>query len=654
MSILLSKREELLLKAFKELGTVSIREMSETLEVSTRTVYRSLADLALTLKSQGITIEKEGKSYFLSGHLESLDEFIVLESYGQRQRLYEIAYLLLSQNTWLTNEELQERLSVSHMTIIQDIATIEKRFLDFDLHLDRKKGYRLVGSANDRRRLLAVLLVESLDVIDFFQGKIQNQASLDQKLIQYLIPLFDKYSQDLGAMDIKIKMYFILHLALVDNQAESVGTNHISKKALELSQELFQEYASWKGSYFTIQEILNFAAALDEYLLRRQENPLYLDEFDSQFYYTVSKLVDTVSAQTHIDFFKDQKLFRSLFHHIRLSLVLPVLFPSSDFPSFLQNLVERNRGLEEVLAGEIVRLLPNYLQNEYERSMLTLHFVSSLRRSPDLSPISLLLLTADNRVMRDLLLSKIKSVAPFVGQVILLHPEEWREQSMMEVDAYLTTKRMSDERFYYISSFPSTEELLKLQTHLEWAQEHRSIRLVEGAAGAASRHLNLESYLDASREILQHFKLEQIHGALDFPQAVKQIVAKQDEVADKEALLSRLLERFEISPLAIPQTNLALVHAQTEDVTESIFRIYQLEQAVEARSMDQNMEKVQRILLMVSPQDVSQESRQLMTVISQSLIENRLYTEIYRTGNQDILYQLLNTIFNEEIKKVEK
>ena len=41
-----------------------------------------------------------------------------------------------------------------------------------------------------------------------------------------------------------------------------------------------------------------------------------------------------------------------------------------------------------------------------------------------------------------------------------------------------------------------------------------------------------------------------------------------------------------------------------------------------------------------------------MTAISQSILENNLYTEIYRTGNQEIIYHLLNTIFNEKIKEI--
>lgn len=42
-----------------------------------------------------------------------------------------------------------------------------------------------------------------------------------------------------------------------------------------------------------------------------------------------------------------------------------------------------------------------------------------------------------------------------------------------------------------------------------------------------------------------------------------------------------------------------------------------------------------------------------MTAISQSIIENHLYTEIYKTGNKDIIYQFLKQIFTEKIKKSE-
>ena len=69
--------------------------------------------------------------------------------------------------------------------------------------------------------------------------------------------------------------------------------------------------------------------------------------------------------------------------------------------------------------------------------------------------------------------------------------------------------------------------------------------------------------------------------------------------------------------------------------------------------MTHGREQVKRILVMLTKLDESEEVRNLMTAISQSILENNLYTEIYRTGNQEIIYHLLNTIFNEKIKKLE-
>lgn len=69
--------------------------------------------------------------------------------------------------------------------------------------------------------------------------------------------------------------------------------------------------------------------------------------------------------------------------------------------------------------------------------------------------------------------------------------------------------------------------------------------------------------------------------------------------------------------------------------------------------MNYEKETVTRILVMLTRLDETKEMRDLMTAISQSIIENHLYTEIYKTGNKDIIYQLLNQIFTEKIKKLE-
>ena len=81
--------------------------------------------------------------------------------------------------------------------------------------------------------------------------------------------------------------------------------------------------------------------------------------------------------------------------------------------------------------------------------------------------------------------------------------------------------------------------------------------------------------------------------------------------------------------------------------------IAELTNPVTALSMNHQNEQVHRVLVMLTKVNEQEEIRDMMTAISQSIIENNLYTEIYRTGNQEIIYQLLNTIFTEKIKKLE-
>ncbi|MEE5758347.1 helix-turn-helix domain-containing protein, partial [Streptococcus pneumoniae] len=56
--MLLTKREEQLLKAFLHVGKLSMQDMTEILQVSSRTIYRTLSDLTDSMEQYGIEITK--------------------------------------------------------------------------------------------------------------------------------------------------------------------------------------------------------------------------------------------------------------------------------------------------------------------------------------------------------------------------------------------------------------------------------------------------------------------------------------------------------------------------------------------------------------------------------------------------------------------
>ncbi|VLJ46253.1 putative transcriptional regulator MtlR [Streptococcus pneumoniae] len=331
--MLLTKREEQLLKAFLHVGKLSMQDMTEILQVSSRTIYRTLSDLTDSMEQYGIEITKHGKYYILTGELDDLPtELEVLVEYSPQERQELITYRLLTESGFVTNEALQECTKVSNVTIIQDISDIDKRLLDFDLKIERQKGYRISGDSVGKRRFLAILLTNCISVADFSTGNFGSFDILEADRTGLASQIVNKQLSGFPDMDARMKMFFAILLSLIGQEQNIENSPNTSKQALEISQKIFQAYSKQTAQFYSIQEIIYFASILDELIIKRQDNPLFTEKFDGEFFYNISNLIDTVSMYTKIDFFKDKVLFNFLFHHIRLSLGVPILFQGENLP----------------------------------------------------------------------------------------------------------------------------------------------------------------------------------------------------------------------------------------------------------------------------------------------------------------------------------
>ncbi|WP_159584157.1 BglG family transcription antiterminator [Streptococcus halichoeri] len=649
--MLLTKREEQLLQAFLRYGKLSMDNIAAILKVSKRTAYRVLNDLTVSLNPLAVGIVKENHKYLLTGQLSRIADYRSQASFSKMERLNRITYHLLIADQEITNDELQSLLGVSNVTIIQDVAEVEERLASFGMTLKRLKGYVLTGSALMRRRLLAVLLSNNISLSDFWQGQMGYFKPMQTEHLLMALDIFQRYQQQLPEMDAKLVQYFVFNLALSNWYAVEDQPQAVSKTALDFAKKVYADFSAQTQTFYPIQEILTFAALLDTALLKRQETPLYQENFDSEFFYSVSNLIDKVALYTKIAFTKDQTLFKFLFNHLRLTLAVPILFAQTSVASLAHDAFEQNEYLHRVIKLLMMEIFPLYIQTESEWELVTLHFASSLRRSPHIYPVQVLLLTDERPLATELLVSRMKNIAPFIASIRTKSTRQLGENDFKEYDAILATKPMADQRIRIVSTFPAANEMVSLEQFLQKIQINREVKFREDTV--FPMHLNLQSYLTASQAILQTFTLKQLHNQASFQQTIYDLVAQLSVVDDRNYLADKLIRRFQESPLAIPETNLALIHTQSHQVKQSIFMIFELEHPVKAKSMNGEDEMVSRILVMLTKHDEVDEVRELMTAISQSIIENHLYTEIYKKGNVDIIYHLLNHIFTDKIKKME-
>ncbi len=274
--------------------------------------------------------------------------------------------------------------------------------------------------------------------------------------LQQATQAFQKYQEELPEFDAKLNQFFIILLSLSNWDTFEVNPTPVSKVSLEFSQKVFAHLSHLSQEFYSLKEILYYASLMDELVIKRQNTPLFNENFDSEFFYNVSNLIDKVGRYTKINFAKDQLLFKFLFNHIRLNLAIPVIFEDSATNTIAHHVIKSNDYLYRVVSLLVKEIFPAYFQNDREYELITLHFASSLRRSPDIYPVHLLLLTDERPLATELLVTRIKTIAPFVGTIAVKTLSQYTVDDKRSYDCLLSTSVLQDQDIKQLSMLLQT------------------------------------------------------------------------------------------------------------------------------------------------------------------------------------------------------
>ena len=170
----------------------------------------------------------------------------------------------------------------------------------------------------------------------------------------------------------------------------------------------------------------------------------------------------------------------------------------------------------------VKEIFPAYLQSEREYELITLHFASSLRRSPDIFPISLFLLTDERPLAPELLVTRIKTIAPFVETIQVKASSQYDAKDKEYYDSVLSTKVLHNDDIKMISIYPDAKELLPLQEYLQNVQAHREVRVREQII--RTLQYDFQKYLLASQMLLSRFAYQNIDNPKLFFETVPTLI----------------------------------------------------------------------------------------------------------------------------------
>lgn len=344
--------------------------ISESLDISRRSVQRELPTVEKWLNEQGFTlIRKPGSGLYLDEPAERLEELMSLlnqysptdlgEDRTQRQKI--LRRELLAAEEPLKTFYFTELLGISEKTLSTDLDQIEKWLQKYHLTLVRRQGLGIFvdGSETNKRQAISSIICDQMgqqqlisllrnDSIADTSPRIQFMEELDSDIKEHVERVLSDCEKQLGLQfsDSSYVSLFV-HISLAIQRLKAGETIQIEPEELR-KLKILPEYAVGEHVVSHLRKELNIRIPSDEaaYIAMhltgariwpgsRKSNTQAAAINVRQ---TALAIMDIVGQEMNIDFRSDESLMEDLCTHIqptigRLSAGIPIENPE------LQNLI---------------------------------------------------------------------------------------------------------------------------------------------------------------------------------------------------------------------------------------------------------------------------------------------------------------------------
>ncbi|MBG9977689.1 BglG family transcription antiterminator [Ruoffia tabacinasalis] len=661
---------------------VKVRELTDLLDVSRRTVYRELSTLEETLAHSNVSIiNQRGIGYQLEGEQDNIhslrlqveDKHPSEMSIPERQRAVSLR-LLLSQE--LTMEALADELMVSQSTIQSDLADVEEELERFDVYIDRIKfqGITVLATERKRREIASRLIYGSVEDYDFFKYLNSLKEDRDSKFNDYFLSILspdslyyanesinhDSSHQFSKVTDNQLQHVIIMIAMTIDRiQAghlinEPIPAKAISQEIIYLAHEILG-YISSKIALAIDLDERHFIALQLEGLNYKTSQSIFFETFDSQLTYQVKELIRVVTEHTGNDFRYDDSLFYDLVAHIQATLKRPVLLDYKLDTPVLKRINEEYPNLAVALDMAWDEVFDGHMLTNDEKAYIVIHFATSLERHPSIQrEVNAIVVSSSGVGTGKILESRLKRYLPEINSVTVIQLSRLQHVDFSNYQLILSTIYLSGmERDYrVISPLLTDKEIEGIRKDIQAISRQSESKYMQVAVQTDVEFNQLYDYLQDAKLILDQISVLHIESQETVELTLELIINSLDKniILDANRVCREVNERYLKAPIGIPKSSVALFHSSNQWVKQPYFSIYELDQPFALIGMDGQEIQLKRMLLMIAPEKMSAYQQQLLGLISSSIIESDINTVIYEQGTEEEVYQLISSLFVREVQ----
>ena len=692
----ISKREKEIIEVLLEQKNgVTVNYLSDELKVSNRTIYRELSSLESTLAKYQIKLIRESDiGYRLVGkpalfkelqqHLSASPEELTAQ---QRQSMLVIK--LLMQEKEVKMESLAMDLQVSISTIQADLISIEEVFKAYKIDIERKKakGIQAVASESSRRLIISGLIHSEINEYDFFQ-LMENETKGDAKEWEVSQNPFLKQlsKEDLYHVYAVVKQFgqhyfdevtdsqlqrlvILLCISIMrlreGHQIHSFGATTLladsdQTKSIETATAVYDFMQKLYGIAITKEEI-QFLGLQIQGLNVPLRNDFLSEEYDTDLGYKVRELIRLVSNELDWNFNQDETLFHDLLAHISAAIKRAIApMPESNNP-LLEKILMQYSDLSSSVKEKLTHIFPmiHFLPNEIV--YIVIHFASAFERQPKVQELKALVICSSGVGTAKILESRIRKYIPEITTIEISRISKLHRIDFDEYDLILSTIFLQgfETEYKVVTPLLMDNEIKSIQLYIRQIisekkkSKEKNEKIILTNQKDESEFKEYYQKMSIANEILESFDVQQTVVSQELRPVISAICKNLEDrvLTYSDRIVHKLMDRMELAPIGLPNTNMALFHCIDSTIKQPFFSIYELPKALEVLGIDRNPIQMQRILMMLGPDPLSESSQEILGSISSAIVESDLTMEIFNSGSKQLLNNYLSSIFLEKLKK---
>lgn len=655
-------------------GYVTYQEISDQLQISSRTIMRELQIVKDSLQSKNLQIfSKKGKGIKIIGSDEDKQNFIMdiqgsKIDYMDKEERQELLCLELLRTKGIQKLfYYSNKFQVSEATISHDLDDLKPFFKKFHIQLIRRPGFGVGIEAHESiiRQAISTIINKTVQHhimnVDFNRYNIQDvmdqilvsqnsniRKLLDEDILKNILEVLKTHHRelDLDSMAKSSYMGLLIHLMIAVNRIQEGKQLQNNQEILTLVDDQ-NAYAravklvQYLSEAFDIDIEETECAFIAIHLQSAKSTVIHQDTSVEEYNDVIIKMLNVFKEHGY-SLLGDYELYQSLAAHLKPALVRL----EYDLPIYNPMLSQIKKDFADIfkMTKEACVILTNTYQyelNDDEIGYLVLHFAAAIERYQfsRLRSIQVGIVCSSGIGLSALLIARLRRV---VDQNVTLVPLSISEVKNNECELLVST--FDIEGAIMVTPLLNQKDVI----HVLQAIEQR--RKQQPKTNHNQITYDFIALTDIMRQLIDTIKL------YIFPYSYSKqdvITIASQHITDNPLLKQQIEAREEKGSNVYTSFGFALLHVSTSLVQNCLVHIIRPDQE---EFKGQDLEKIKVVLLMLIPNNATDIQKRMMSFISSQLIEDNKFFDILVTGDeqqikkgyQKILQQWIVDMIKEE------